>query len=145
MRTFFEEFARMFFAEALKDLKRAGEAFKGGDYPEVVFHAGQAVGKAVKAMIEAKREYVMNHGPALASQFSRLFMEELGEDLDTVVESLGWFMEYYTRSRYPFVLRGEVISPEGYIGESTANEALERCRRVVSISEEYLRAKGLLR
>lgn len=114
------------------------------DYPEVVFHAQQAVEKAVKAMIEAKREYVLNHGPALASQFSRLF-NELGEDLDTLVESLGWFVEYYTCSRYPFILRGKVVSPEGYIDESTASEALERCRRVVSVAEEYLRTKGLLR
>ncbi len=126
-------------------MRRADEAFKEGDYPEAVFHAQQAVEKAVKAMIEAEREYVMNHGPALASQFSRLFIEELGEDLDTVVESLGWFMEYYTRSRYPFIMRGEVISPERYIDEFTADEALKRCRRVVSIAEEYLRAKGLLR
>ncbi len=89
-------------------------------------------------MIEAKREYVMNHGPALASQFSRLFMEELGDDLDMVVESLGWFTEYHTRSRYPFILRGEVISPGGYIDEAIGDEALERCRRVVSIAEGYL-------
>jgi len=143
--TFFEEFARMFFSEALRDVRRAEGAFKEGDYPEVVFHAQQAVEKAVEAMIEAKREYVLDHGPALASQFSRLFVEELGDDLDLVVESLGWFLEYYTRSRYPFLLRGEVISPGKYIERSTAEEALERCRRVVSVAEEYLRTKGLLR
>ncbi|MBS7637425.1 HEPN domain-containing protein [Candidatus Bathyarchaeota archaeon] len=73
----------LFFAEALKDVRRADEAFKEGDHPEAVFHAQQPVEKAVKAMIEDEREYVMNHGPALASQFSRLFVEELGEDLDT--------------------------------------------------------------
>lgn len=45
---FFEDFARLFFAEALKDVRRADEAFKEGDYPEAVFHAQQAVKKAVK-------------------------------------------------------------------------------------------------
>ncbi len=39
MRTFFEDLARMFFEEALKDLRRAEEAFRGRDYPEAVFHA----------------------------------------------------------------------------------------------------------
>ncbi|HDD26479.1 MAG TPA: HEPN domain-containing protein, partial [Acidilobales archaeon] len=58
--TFYEEFARKYYLEARKDLRRALKALTEGDYPEAVFHSQQCVEKAVKAMIESKREYVHN-------------------------------------------------------------------------------------
>ena len=74
--TFYEEFARKYYLEARKDLERAHRALNEVDYPETVFHAQQCVEKAVKAMIESKREYVYNHGPRLASIFVRTFENE---------------------------------------------------------------------
>ena len=103
---FYEELARRSYREAVRDLERAKRALREGDYPDAVFHAHQCAEKAVKAMVEARREYVYNHGPRLASVFVRVFEGEWRREYDEVVDILGWFTEYYTRSRYPFLLRG---------------------------------------
>ncbi len=140
---FYEEFARRFLAAALKDLRRAKRAFEEGDYPEAVFHAQQSVEKAVKALIEAKREYVANHGPRLASMLIRVYSDEWSQELEEVVDTLGWFTEYYTRSRYPFLLRGRVISPDEFIDRGIAEEAISRAERVVRLAERILRERGI--
>ncbi len=140
----FEEFSRKYFSEALKDLKRAEKALTERDYPEAVFHAQQCVEKAIKSMIEAKREYVCNHGPRLISEFIRVFEREWQNEFSELVDSASWLAEYYTRSRYPFVLRGRVISPDEFIDENIAREAIEKARRVVSIVEKYLRQRGII-
>ncbi len=142
---FYEEFARRFYREALKDLERARKALREGDYPEAVFHAQQCVEKAVKAMVEARREYVCNHGPRLASLFIRVFESEWRDEFEDVVDIIGWFTEYYTRSRYPFLLRGRVVSPEEFIDLGTAREAIEKAEKVVRIAKKYLVEKGVLR
>ncbi len=141
---FYEEFAKRFYREALKDLERAQKALRDRDYPEAVFHAQQCVEKAVKAMIEARREYVYNHGPRLASIFARVFENEWSDEYDEVLDILGWFTEYYTRSRYPFLLRGRVVSPDEFIDEEVAREAIAKAFRVVKIVESYLRKKGIV-
>jgi len=141
---FYEEFARRFFAEALKDLRRARRALNEGDYPEAVFHAQQCVEKAVKALIEAKREYPADRGPGLASALVRVYRDEWCQELEEVVDVLGWFTEYYTRSRYPFLLRGRVVSPDEFIDRGLAEEAITRAERVVRIVERILRGKGVV-
>jgi len=125
-------------------LLRARKAMVEGDYPEVVFHAQQCVEKAVKAMIESRREYVYNHGPRLASIFARVFENEWRSEFDEVIDVIGWFLEYYTRSRYPFMLRGKVVSPDEYIDEEIAKEALNKALRVLRIAEGYLKSKGII-
>ncbi len=95
-------------------------------------------------MIEAVREYVYNHGPKLATEFIRVFRSEWRSEFEDVVEIIGWFTEYYSRSRYPFMLKGRVVSPEEFIDEETAREALDKAYRVLSIAGSYLREKGIL-
>jgi HEPN domain-containing protein len=141
---FYEEFARRFYAEAVKDLERARRALSYEDYTESVFHSQQCVEKAVKAMIEARREYVYNHGPRLASIFAKVFEDEWSEEYDEVVDILGWFSEYYARSRYPFVLRGKIVSPDEFIDRGVAEEALSKAMRVLEIAGKYLRDRGIL-
>ena len=46
--------------------------------------------------------------------------------------------EDYTRSRYPFVLNEEVVSPAGYVNREKAAKAL-----VVKIAQQYLRDMGI--
>ncbi len=142
--TFYEEFARKYYHEARKDLERSLRALNEGDYPEVVFHAQQCVEKLVKALIESKREYVYNHGPKLTSVFIRVFESEWRDEFEEVVDILGWFSEYYTRSRYPFMLRGRVVSPSEYIDRELAEEAIKKAKRVLRIAEGYLREKRII-
>jgi len=65
----FVKFARKYFEEASKDLERAKRAMNLGDYPQTVFYAQQHVEKSVKALLEARRRVVYNHGPELVTHF----------------------------------------------------------------------------
>ncbi len=141
---FYEEFARRFYEEARRDLERARRSFAERDYPDAIFHAQQCVEKAVKAMIEAEREYVYNYGPRLASIFARVFEDKWRDEYDEVIDILGWFTEYYTRSRYPFMLKGRVTSPGEFIDKDTAEEGLEKALKVLEIAEKNLRERGIL-
>ncbi len=141
---FYEKFARKYFEEAEKDLKRALRSIEFEDYSESVFHSQQCVEKAVKAMIEAKRKYVYNHGPMLGTAFSDAFSDEWRDEFDRILDIIGWFTEYYTRSRYPFLLRGEVVSPDEFIDREVAEEALKRAREVLGVARRYLEEKGIL-
>jgi len=88
--TFYEEFARKYYSEAEKDLKRACRALSEGDYTEAVFHySQQCVEKAVKALIESKREYVYNHKPRLASILVRTFSDEWRDEFEELVDLIG--------------------------------------------------------
>ena len=63
----------------------------------------------MKALLEVKRRVVYNHGPELIAVFYDVFKDELGEGFNVVIEALEYLTEYYTRARYPFLLKGEVL------------------------------------
>ncbi len=100
--------------------------------------------KAVKAMIEARRKYVYNHGPILGTVFSDAFSDDWREEFDVILDTMGWFTEYYTRSRYPFLLRGEIVSPDEFIDKEIADEALKKAKEVMDIARRYLQEKGIV-
>jgi HEPN domain-containing protein len=140
----FEKFARKYFEEAALDLARARRAFEAGDYPQAVFYAQQCVEKGAKAMLEAKRRVVLNHGPELISAFVEAFESEWSPKLDDVVGALEYLMEYYTRARYPFVLRGEVVSPSEIVTREVAERGLYLAERALKAVGEYLRRRGIV-
>ena len=66
----FEKFAKKFFEEAIRDLERARRALRFEDYPQSAFYAQQCVEKCVKAMLEARKRAVYNHGLELIAIFT---------------------------------------------------------------------------
>jgi HEPN domain-containing protein len=140
----FEKFARKHFEEAL-DLARARRAFEAGDYPQAVFYAQQCAEKGARAMLEARRRrVVLNHGPELISAFVEAFESEWGPELDDVVGALEYLMEYYTRARYPFVLRGEVVSPSEIVTREVDERGLYLAERALRAVGEHLRRRGIV-
>lgn len=140
----FEKFARKYFEEAVKDLERAERALRFNDYPQAVFYAQQSVEKAVKAMLETRKKVVYNHGPELVGIFAEAFEKEWVEGYNVIVEALEFLTEYYTRSRYPFVLRGNVLGPEDVIDMETALKGVELARKALDVVKEYLRRRGVI-
>jgi HEPN domain-containing protein len=138
----FEKFARKYFEEA-PDLARAGGAFETGDYLQAVFYAQQCAEKGAKAMLEARR-MVLNHGPELISAFVEAFESEWSPELDDVVGALEYLVEYCTRARYPFVLRGEVVNPSEIVTREIAERGLYLAERALRAVEEYLRRRGIV-
>lgn len=140
----FEKFAKKYFEEAVKDLERAERALRLNDYPQAVFYAQQCVEKAVKAMLESRKKVVYNHGPELVGIFVETFEREWMEEYNIIVEALEFLTEYYTRSRYPFVLKGNVLSPEDVIDMDIALKGVELARKALDVVKEYLRRRGVI-
>jgi len=140
----FDEFARKYLEEAIKDLARAERALSLGDYPQAVFYAQQCAEKSVKAMLEAKRRIVYNHGPELVGVFVEVFEREWREEFNRVVEALEYLSEYYTRSRYPFVLQGRVLRPEDIVSRDIAEKGVSLARGALEVARDYLRGRGII-
>lgn len=73
-------------------------------------------------MLEVKRRVVYNHGPELIGIFTEVFENERIEDLNALIEAREYLTKYYTRSRDPFLLRGEVLGPEDIIDKNISYE-----------------------
>ncbi|MCD6368661.1 MAG: HEPN domain-containing protein [Thermoproteales archaeon] len=144
MVSIFDKFAKKYFEEALRDFERAKRALSFNDYPQAIFYAQQSVEKAVKAMLEARKKVVYNHGPELISLLIDVFREEWSSELDIVVEALEYLTEYYTRSRYPFLLRGEVISPSDIINADIAKKGLMLAEKALDVVDNVLKRKGVI-
>ena len=141
----YAEFARRFLEEARADLARARRALADEDYPLALFEAQQAAEKAVKAMLEAHRVWVRNHGPELVNEVLRTLAGVLPRnELEYVVEVLAELSEWYTRSRYPTVIRGRVYSPGELVTRDLAVSAVEKAEGVVAIAERVLRQMHVL-
>jgi len=95
-------------------------------------------------MLEVKRKVVYNHGPELVGIFADAFEGEWEERFGAVVEALEYLSEYYTRSRYPFRFKGEVLGPEDVVTEGVAVKALELARKALEVVGDYLRRRGIV-
>ncbi|MDJ0268990.1 MAG: hypothetical protein NXY59_00270 [Aigarchaeota archaeon] len=51
--------------------------------------------------------------------------------------------EYYTRSRYPFILNEDVVSPSEYVNAEKSSNAIEMAGKVVEAVLTYLRRNGI--
>ena len=140
----FDKFAMKYFYEALKDLERARRAMDANDYPQAIFYAQQCVEKCVKSMLEIKRRVVYNHGPELISIFYEAFEKEWEEGFNIVVEALEYLIEYYTRSRYPFLFRGDVYSPEEIITRDIAEKGFRLAEEVAEVVRSYLKRRNVI-
>ncbi|MCX8193156.1 MAG: HEPN domain-containing protein [Nitrososphaeria archaeon] len=139
----FKEFARSYLKEASRDLKRAEKMLEAEDYAGSIFFSQQCVEKAVKAMIEVKGEYVYNHGPKLTSFFLKTFQEDWRKEFDRILEALEKLQEYYTRSRYPFIIDEKVVEPSQYVTREKAEKAFKLAVDAFNEAKRYLENEGV--
>jgi len=140
----FIKFARKYFGESEKDLERAVRALNLDDYPQAVFYAQQSVEKGVKAMLEVRRKVVYNHGPELIGIFSEAFSNEWRREYDVIVEALEYLTEYYTRARYPFLLKGEVYGPSDIVSKEIAEKGVKLAKKALEVVRDFLRRNSVI-
>jgi len=140
----FIKFARKYFEESEKDLERAVRALNLDDYPQAVFYAQQSVEKGVKAMLEVRRKVVYNHGPELIGIFSEAFSNEWRRKYDVIVEALEYLTEYYTRARYPFLLKGEVYGPSDIVSKEIAEKGVKLAKKALEVVRDFLRRNSVI-
>ena len=140
----FVKFARKYFEESEKDLERAIRALNLDDYPQAIFYAQQSVEKGVKAMLEVRRKVVYNHGPELIGIFSETFSNEWRKEYDIIVEALEYLTEYYTRARYPFLLKGEVYGPSDIVSKEIAEKGVKLAKKALEVVRDFLRRNSVI-
>ncbi|MEM2922740.1 MAG: HEPN domain-containing protein [Candidatus Bathyarchaeia archaeon] len=100
--------------------------------------------KGVKAMLEFRKHVVYNHGPGLIGIFAEVFEDEWQQEFNHIIESLEYLTEYYTRARYPFLLRGEVLSPDEIVTKEVADRGIQLAEKAVGVVRDYLAGRGVI-
>jgi len=137
----FREYAKAFYEVAKRDKERAKRALELKDYPQCFFYAQQAVEKSAKAMLELKLIYKKEHD-IIADVASNL--QDLGKDLDVVLDALDYLSGAWNISRYPFFNGNVITTPEEFITEEMCKRGIEHSEVVIRIAENYLRKYGII-
>ncbi|BBG23387.1 hypothetical protein IC006_0671 [Sulfuracidifex tepidarius] len=117
----FREFAKGFYRVARRDNERAKRALEIRDFPECFFYSQQSVEKSVKAMLELKLIYRKEHD-VIADASSNL--QDLGEELDVVLNALDYLSGAWDISQYPFFNADTVTTPEDFVTEEMCREGI---------------------
>ncbi len=102
---------------AEEDLLSATSLYKDGIWNHVCFHAQQASEKGLKALLETKGTVKKIHDLLELSQEAR----KLGYNLDTFLLQFEYLNQFYTSTRYPFLI---AMLPGGTPGRKEADRAL---------------------
>ena len=137
----YKEFAKAFYSVAVKDNQRAKQAYEAKDYPQCFFYSQQSVEKSVKAMPEVKFVYKKGHD-VIADASTHL--QELGNDLDKVLEALDYLSGAWTTSRYPVLNGLDVKTPEEMVTEEMCRKGIEYSEEVLKVAESFLRKYGII-
>lgn len=137
----FREYAKAFYNVAIKDNNRAKRALELKDYPECFFYSQQSVEKSVKAMLELKLIYKKEHD-IIADASSNL--QDLGNELDIVLNALDYLSGAWNISRYPFFNGNNITTPEEFVTEEMCRQGIEYSNEVIAIAGNYLRKYGII-
>ncbi|ACR41663.1 HEPN domain-containing protein [Saccharolobus islandicus] len=137
----FREYAKAFLNIAKKDNIRAKRALELKDYPECFFYSQQSVEKSVKAMLEVKLIYKKEHD-IIADASNNL--QDLGNELDVVLNALDYLSGAWNISRYPFFNGNNITTPEEFVTEEMCRQGINYSDEVISIAENYLRKHGVI-
>jgi len=137
----FREYAKAFLNIAKKDNIRAKRALQLKDYPECFFYSQQSVEKSVKAMLEVKLIYKKEHD-IIADASNNL--QDLGNELDVVLNALDYLSGAWNMSRYPFFNGNNITTPEEFVTEEMCRQGINYSDEGISIAENYLRKHGVI-
>jgi len=116
----------------LRDLRKAENAIRTEDYDAAAFWAHQAVEKALKALLLSRGYVARGHN---LLELARKVREELGIDVDEVLDDLRELNPHYTISRYPNAANAP---PYQIYSRGKAIDLVDRARRVVEWVKRYL-------
>src|SRR3989344_7003078 len=125
----FRSFAIAFLKEAKEDIVTAEEILENKRYSRAVYFCQQCVEKSVKALLEMEKIFVVEHD--LSTFFVKFIYNNkkynsLKKELNIIRESLDYFKEEWSKTRYPKEKAGEVITPSESYEEVDATSAIEK-------------------
>ncbi len=134
----FRDFAIKYLKIAEKDFERAKRNLDFDDYEATIFYAQQCVEKSVKSILEIHGIFTKEH--EISTQFAFLAKKEKFDENCSrkILTALEFFTLDWSRTRYPFIFKGEVTSPEEYYVEEKAEQALEIAEVILNLVKGYL-------
>ena len=134
----FRDFALKYLKIAEKDLERAKRNLDFDDYEATIFYTQQCVEKSVKSILEIHGIFTKEH--EINTQFAALAKQEKFDEnfSRTILTALEFFTLDWSRTRYPFIFKGTVTSPEEYYSEDKAGNALEIAAKILRLVKGYL-------
>jgi len=134
----FRDFALKYLKIAEKDLERAKRNLDFDDYEATIFYTQQCVEKRVKSILELHGIFTKEH--EINTQFAALSKQEKFDEnfSRTILTALEFFKLDWSRTRYPFIFKGTVTSPEEYYSEDKAGQALEIAAEILRLVKGYL-------
>ncbi|AAL63805.1 HEPN domain-containing protein [Pyrobaculum aerophilum] len=125
--------AELWLRQAERDLIKAENDLKTGDWDSAAFWSQQCAEKALKALL-------LNAGKAYRGhellELARVIKEEIGVDVSPIEEDLRELTIHYVISRYPNAANAV---PYELYDEKKARELVERARRVLEWARRNLR------
>jgi len=134
----FRDFAIKYLKIAEKDFERAKRNLDFDDYEATIFYAQQCVEKSVKSILEIHGIFTKEH--EISTQFAFLAKKEKFDENFSrkILTALEFFTLDWSRTRYPFIFKGEVTSLEEYYVEEKAEQALEIAEEILNLVKGYL-------
>ncbi len=134
----FRDFAIKYLKIAEKDFERAKRNLEFDDYEAAIFYAQQCVEKSVKSVLELHGIFIKEH--EISNEFALLAKKEkFGENLTRkILTALEFFKLDWSRTRYPFIFKGEVTAPEEYYEEERAQQALRTAEDILNLVKSHL-------
>jgi len=135
----FRDFAIKYLKIAEKDLERAKRNLESGDYEATVFYAQQCVEKSIKSILELHGIFTKEH--EISNEFAILAKKERFDENFSrkILTALEFFKLDWSRTRYPFIFKGKVTTPEEYYGEEKAQKALRTAEEILKLLKAYLK------
>ncbi len=92
-------------------------------------------------MLELKLVYKKEHD-IIAEASERL--QDLGDDLDSVLGALDFLSGAWSISRYPFFNNNAITTPEEFITQEMCARGIQHAGEVLRIARSYLRKHGVI-
>jgi len=134
----FRDFALKYLKIAEKDFERAKRNLDYADYEAVTFYAQQCVEKSVKSMLELHGVFIKEH--EISNEFALLAKKEKFDEKFSrrILAALEFFKLDWSRTRYPFIIKGKVTSPDEYYEEEKAQQAIKIAEEILNLLKSRL-------
>lgn len=138
------EFAQSLMIESRSDLDAAETLFSAENYSRSIFHCQQCIEKLMKSGL-----MLQGYGPIYEHKVSTAFavevlsrMEENGAGkIRPIVEFASYLEDKFTKTRYPYYSKGEIVTPSKRFKKQDAETILNETKKAHSTLLGILKKK----
>lgn len=130
--------------ESQGDLEAAETLFAAGNYARCIFHCQQCIEKLMKSGL-----MLQGYGPIYEHKVSTAFAIEIlsrmdeseAEKLRPIVEFASSLEGMFTKTRYPYYSKGEIVLPSKRFKEQDAKTTLNETKKAHAVLVDLIKRK----